>query len=1215
MKVRRMKTPVILLASILFCSNLPGSRSSSVNPCDSNPCGEGAECQRRSNLAVCVCPGDSTGDPFVSCKSPSSSSSSSTSTSHHAGMSTTYTSMAPHYTSSSSSTSDVPSTTYSTRPSETTTNSQPSTRFSNFDRYGTATRTSPTTTYHTQSTMSYSPSPATETVVYRKTHVDAEQPTHRGNPNHFDSSTRRDDYPDRSNQDSSTSSTFTHRSGNIDFNNQRRYEDDTHSHRNVYDGSMNRRNDYSSGGMSSRNDYSDSSMNRRDDNRDNINRRTDYSDMNQRHQYSPTGSSSHRPDNNNDQVPTRRIIYEDDYSTRRDPIVQSTNQGNGFIRYDDDRQGDYHSGSHSSSNNNRNSMEPSSSYDRDRYQGSSSSSITFERGSNAKVRDPLGVYKNCMEINKVVVCADDSGSAADTGNSRNSHKTNYESTSRQSVSSNHGNYRDSYEMSSRPSGSSNYRTHEDTSDFSRRQGGGSNVYQELVVSTTHDKTNKYSSPRDQVRNDNLTPQPGDPDQCLKYCGVNAVCRSLLGRAICGCPEGYTGDASVRCYPEEDQIRMKNRCHKHSECADSQICEDSQCIDPCANGSQNEHFRMKRMNHFDDLSSRRRNEHDSHTRLGLTAPVIEIEDMQSLSSDGAQGGIVAPPNFEAALKFSDETISRDSIEQGIRVDSITDIQRIPELMEDKKATSEESFSALVIKEDNPAPAQDISSDLEEGPVELVTSNLETLPTSRTETEVQEFVVPVEAVEQNLESNSPNIPEDSLQTFGGFQGQFGLLLNSPPSIFGINDTEVTKPRKTVKKDLSADLDINKILGPHSILLEADSISIDEGKDISLEEEATTEDINSTDIAARVETVIQRVRDLQEILGDLRQIRNVQNVVGEKLAAVKSKFETLRDAVRADEDGKKIFIASEKLLENNNFGGFYDLNTPEEGQSVLAELVQPGALHIEEVLSPALKALQGLPKSNTQESKIIPLSLQMSILPGRSPTDSRNGNSWCFGSMESSWLNAFAMNIRTSEAIQSFSERPQSIWIRPGQVGVLTCKVKDKSGKCSWELDSKPVTLSPGKLEWAGDEKTGDCSLKIVTGTGNVYEGHWSCHVSSSGPSAGDSIQTIPVYVSIGDNCQIGKPCSKNIGNDNTTHGEISRPHHRPKGSAYAHRSQGHIHPFAAIFSYNFWKSRVIPFGNRSPKRRKATNPRQLRDHDLFDGLRKEHDYHDHDFFAFN
>jgi len=80
------------------------------------------------------------------------------------------------------------------------------------------------------------------------------------------------------------------------------------------------------------------------------------------------------------------------------------------------------------------------------------------------------------------------------------------------------------------------------------------------------------------------------DLCKTMCGINSVCRLVLERPVCGCPEGTTGDPSVRCEGMEDQMMNNNvnksgggnmeMCSRHTECKESEICVRGQCSDPC-----------------------------------------------------------------------------------------------------------------------------------------------------------------------------------------------------------------------------------------------------------------------------------------------------------------------------------------------------------------------------------------------------------------------------------------------------------------------------------------------------------------------------------------------------------------------------------------------------------------------------------------------------------
>ena len=78
------------------------------------------------------------------------------------------------------------------------------------------------------------------------------------------------------------------------------------------------------------------------------------------------------------------------------------------------------------------------------------------------------------------------------------------------------------------------------------------------------------------------PQPGTNEfaLCKKLCGEGSVCRVLMGRPICGCPEGHTGDPAVKCYIEQNTKYDPNACQRHTDCSSALVCHKSQCTDPC-----------------------------------------------------------------------------------------------------------------------------------------------------------------------------------------------------------------------------------------------------------------------------------------------------------------------------------------------------------------------------------------------------------------------------------------------------------------------------------------------------------------------------------------------------------------------------------------------------------------------------------------------------------
>ncbi|XP_031625930.1 neurogenic locus notch homolog protein 1 isoform X2 [Contarinia nasturtii] len=57
------------------------------------------------------------------------------------------------------------------------------------------------------------------------------------------------------------------------------------------------------------------------------------------------------------------------------------------------------------------------------------------------------------------------------------------------------------------------------------------------------------------------------------CGINANCHEALGRPVCSCPIGYSGNPLVSC--------RRSECLDHTECPGHQSCRNGNCIDPCS----------------------------------------------------------------------------------------------------------------------------------------------------------------------------------------------------------------------------------------------------------------------------------------------------------------------------------------------------------------------------------------------------------------------------------------------------------------------------------------------------------------------------------------------------------------------------------------------------------------------------------------------------------
>ena len=57
--------------------------------------------------------------------------------------------------------------------------------------------------------------------------------------------------------------------------------------------------------------------------------------------------------------------------------------------------------------------------------------------------------------------------------------------------------------------------------------------------------------------------------------------------------------------------------------------------------------------------------------------------------------------------------------------------------------------------------------------------------------------------------------------------------------------------------------------------------------------------------------------------------------------------------------------------------------------------------------------------------------------------------------------------------------------------------------WEREGEPLGIFPGKYDWAGDLKSGDCSLLISDADLEFDDGAWQCSVSPSRFKARDAL----------------------------------------------------------------------------------------------------------------
>ena len=91
----------------------------------------------------------------------------------------------------------------------------------------------------------------------------------------------------------------------------------------------------------------------------------------------------------------------------------------------------------------------------------------------------------------------------------------------------------------------------------------------------------------------------------------------------------------------------------------------------------------------------------------------------------------------------------------------------------------------------------------------------------------------------------------------------------------------------------------------------------------------------------------------------------------------------------------------------------------------------------------------------------------------------------------------------AVQEFLSVPTYSEVNPGQSVTLLCEVANKGGECRWEKDGTPVGIFPDKYEWAGDLKTGNCSLLILDTSAEYDDGVWQCQVTASNFKLSDSL----------------------------------------------------------------------------------------------------------------
>ena len=138
---------------------------------------------------------------------------------------------------------------------------------------------------------------------------------------------------------------------------------------------------------------------------------------------------------------------------------------------------------------------------------------------------------------------------------------------------------------------------------------------------------------------------------------------------------------------------------------------------------------------------------------------------------------------------------------------------------------------------------------------------------------------------------------------------------------------------------------------------------------------------------------------------------------------------------------------------------------------------------------------------------LFLLVILLAGQS--SSLQSSSLQSSSLQSSSLQSSSLQ---SSSLQRFQQVPSSREVRRGESLTLACLVAHLGGECRWEREGLPVGQYDEKYVWAGDRTHGDCSLTILDIHPDFDAGLWSCQVSASNITAGDSLISPAVRVSV-------------------------------------------------------------------------------------------------------
>uniref|UniRef100_A0A2P2I5N8 Kin of IRRE-like protein 3 n=1 Tax=Hirondellea gigas TaxID=1518452 RepID=A0A2P2I5N8_9CRUS len=95
-----------------------------------------------------------------------------------------------------------------------------------------------------------------------------------------------------------------------------------------------------------------------------------------------------------------------------------------------------------------------------------------------------------------------------------------------------------------------------------------------------------------------------------------------------------------------------------------------------------------------------------------------------------------------------------------------------------------------------------------------------------------------------------------------------------------------------------------------------------------------------------------------------------------------------------------------------------------------------------------------------------------------------------------------LQGCRGVQTFQEEPRYTEVNPGESTLLTCKVYNMRGVCSWQKDGLPQGMFTGKYEWSGERSSGDCSLRVLD-VAEVDDGEWECQVTASAFTAQDAL----------------------------------------------------------------------------------------------------------------